>query len=74
MTSNSLEGATTIVLEFDPSVNIDSAAVDVQSALYQTMKKLPAEMTTPIISQGESGRCADSADWYRLTVDDAFGS
>lgn len=47
MTSNSLEGATTIVLEFDPSVNIDSAAVDVQSALYQTMKKLPSEMTTP---------------------------
>ncbi len=47
MTSGSLEGATTIVLEFAPSVNIDSAAVDVQSALYQTMKKLPAEMTTP---------------------------
>ncbi|MEW5288123.1 efflux RND transporter permease subunit [Erwinia papayae] len=47
LTSTSLQGATTIVLEFDPSVNIDSAAVDVQSALYQTMKKLPAQMTTP---------------------------
>lgn len=47
MTSTSLEGATTIVLEFDPSVNIDSASVDVQSALYQTLKKLPAQMTTP---------------------------
>lgn len=47
MTSNSLQGATTIVLEFDPSVNIDTAAVDVQSALYQTMKKLPSQMTTP---------------------------
>lgn len=47
MTSTSLEGATTIVLEFDPSVNIDSASVDVQSALYQTLKKLPTQMTTP---------------------------
>jgi HAE1 family hydrophobic/amphiphilic exporter-1 len=47
LTSTSLQGETTIVLEFDPSINIDSAAVDVQSALYQTMKKLPAEMTTP---------------------------
>ncbi len=47
LTSTSLQGATTIVMEFDPSVNIDSAAVDVQAALYQTMKKLPSEMTTP---------------------------
>jgi len=47
LTSTSLQGATSIVLEFDPSVNIDSAAVDVQSALYQTMKKLPSQMTTP---------------------------
>ncbi|MCX3409314.1 efflux RND transporter permease subunit [Raoultella ornithinolytica] len=47
LTSTSLQGATTIVLAFDPSVNIDSAAVDVQSALYQTMKNLPAQMTTP---------------------------
>jgi HAE1 family hydrophobic/amphiphilic exporter-1 len=47
LTSTSLQGATTIVLEFDPSVNIDSAAVDVQSALYQTMKNLPSQMTTP---------------------------
>ncbi|NUA45029.1 Multidrug resistance protein MdtC [Dickeya solani] len=47
LTSTSLQGATTIVLEFDPSVNIDAAAVDVQSALYQTMKKLPSQMTTP---------------------------
>lgn len=47
LTSSSTQGETTIVLEFDPSVNIDSAAVDVQSALYQTMKKLPTQMTTP---------------------------
>ncbi|MRT42979.1 MMPL family transporter [Enterobacteriaceae bacterium RIT702] len=47
MTSTNLEGATTIVLEFDPSVNIDSASVDVQAALYQSLKKLPAQMTTP---------------------------
>ncbi|CAM3504797.1 Multidrug resistance protein MdtC [Klebsiella variicola] len=47
LTSTSLQGATTIVMEFAPSVNIDSAAVDVQAALYQTMKNLPSEMTTP---------------------------
>ncbi|ALR77003.1 efflux RND transporter permease subunit [[Enterobacter] lignolyticus] len=47
MTSNSLQGETTIVLEFDPSRNIDSATVDVQSALYQALKQLPKEMTTP---------------------------
>ncbi|PKE29473.1 acriflavine resistance protein B [Rahnella sp. AA] len=47
LTSNSLQGATTIVLEFDPSRNIDSASVDVQSALYQALKQLPSEMTTP---------------------------
>jgi hydrophobic/amphiphilic exporter-1 (mainly G- bacteria), HAE1 family len=47
MTSTNLEGATTIVLEFDSSVNIDSASVDVQAALYQSLKKLPSQMTTP---------------------------
>lgn len=46
LSSSSVQGSTTIVLEFDPSINIDSAAVDVQSALYQTMKKLPTQMTT----------------------------
>ncbi|SFN16711.1 hydrophobic/amphiphilic exporter-1, HAE1 family [Izhakiella capsodis] len=47
MTSASEQGEMSIVLQFDSSVNIDSAAVDVQSALYQSMKQLPSQMTTP---------------------------
>ena len=40
-------GSTSIVLEFDPSRNIDAAAVDVQAALFRAQRGLPAEMTTP---------------------------
>ncbi|HEV6968301.1 efflux RND transporter permease subunit [Roseateles sp.] len=40
-------GNTSLTLEFDPSRNIDAAAVDVQAALFRALRALPAEMTTP---------------------------
>ena len=43
---NSL-GNTSITLEFDPSRDIDSAAGDVQAALFRSLRALPAEMTQP---------------------------
>jgi HAE1 family hydrophobic/amphiphilic exporter-1 len=46
-TSQSLQGDTTIVLEFDASRNIDAAAGDVQAALFRASRSLPPEMTTP---------------------------
>jgi HAE1 family hydrophobic/amphiphilic exporter-1 len=45
--STSLQGETKIVLEFDPSRNIDAAAGDVQAALFRATRSLPAEMPTP---------------------------
>src|SRR5438876_4109955 len=44
--SNSL-GNTTITLEFDLSRNLDGAAVDVQAAITQSARLLPAGMPTP---------------------------
>ena len=46
-TSVSLQGDTSITLEFDPSRNIDAAAADVQAALFRASRSLPAEMSTP---------------------------
>ncbi|MDQ2820581.1 MAG: efflux RND transporter permease subunit [Pseudomonadota bacterium] len=46
-TSTSLQGLTSITLEFDAARNIDAAAGDVQAALFRASRSLPAEMTTP---------------------------
>ncbi|MGM9481685.1 efflux RND transporter permease subunit [Roseateles sp. NT4] len=40
-------GNTSLTLEFDPSRDIDAAAVDVQAALFRSLRALPAEMTSP---------------------------
>jgi HAE1 family hydrophobic/amphiphilic exporter-1 len=47
MTSNSYLGNTQIILQFDLSRDIDGAALDVQTAISATLKKLPSQMTTP---------------------------
>jgi hydrophobic/amphiphilic exporter-1 (mainly G- bacteria), HAE1 family len=47
MTSRSFLGNTQITLQFDLSRNIDGAALDVQTAISATLRKLPPEMTTP---------------------------
>ena len=47
ISSTSTLGNTSITLEFDPSRNIDAAAVDVQAALFRSLRALPAEMTSP---------------------------
>ena len=47
MTSTNSLGATQITLEFDLSRNLDGAAVDVQSAITQAARLLPAGMPTP---------------------------
>ena len=44
--TNSL-GSTSLTLEFDPSRDIDAAAVDVQAALFRSLRALPVEMTSP---------------------------
>jgi HAE1 family hydrophobic/amphiphilic exporter-1 len=46
-TSTSIQGETSITLEFDASRNIDAAAGDVQAALFRASRALPPEMTTP---------------------------
>ncbi|NCT83294.1 MAG: efflux RND transporter permease subunit [Comamonadaceae bacterium] len=40
-------GSSSLTLEFDPSRDIDAAAVDVQAALFRSLRALPAEMTSP---------------------------
>ena len=40
-------GNSSLTLEFDSGRNIDAAAVDVQAALFRSLRALPAEMTTP---------------------------
>jgi hydrophobic/amphiphilic exporter-1 (mainly G- bacteria), HAE1 family len=47
MTSTSSLGATQITLQFDLSRNIDSAALDVQSAMTAAASQLPPNMPTP---------------------------
>jgi hydrophobe/amphiphile efflux-1 (HAE1) family protein len=47
MTSASTLGATTIVLQFDLSRNIDAAAQDVQAAITAAGRTLPQNLTTP---------------------------
>src|SRR6201746_1831797 len=47
MTSPSVLGQTSIVLQFDLNRSIDGAALDVQSAISTAQRRLPAEMTTP---------------------------
>src|SRR5690242_10703022 len=47
MTSANSLGATQITLEFDLSRNLDGAAVDVQAAITQAARLLPAGMPTP---------------------------
>ncbi len=47
MSSQSSAGQTQIILQFDLSRNIDSAAQDVQTAISQASRHLPSQMTSP---------------------------
>jgi HAE1 family hydrophobic/amphiphilic exporter-1 len=47
MTSSSSQGSTTIVLTFNLDRDIDAAAQDVQAAIAQTQRNLPADITPP---------------------------
>ena len=47
MTSTSFLGSTQITLQFDLGRDIDGAALDVQTAIAATQRKLPPEMTSP---------------------------
>jgi HAE1 family hydrophobic/amphiphilic exporter-1 len=47
MTSSSSQGSTTIVLTFNLDRDIDAAAQDVQAAIAQTTRSLPADITPP---------------------------
>jgi HAE1 family hydrophobic/amphiphilic exporter-1 len=45
ITSSSTQGSTNLTLEFDPSIDVNVAAVDVQAALLGAQRQLPQEMT-----------------------------
>ena len=45
ITSTSTQGSTSLTLEFNPSVEISTAAIDVQAALLSAQRALPQEMT-----------------------------
>ena len=47
LTSTSSLGRSSIIVQFDLNRNIDSAALDVQTALTVAARRLPIEMTTP---------------------------
>lgn len=47
MSSSSSTGRTRITLQFDLSRNIDAAAQDVQTAISQSIRRLPDSMTSP---------------------------
>ena len=46
-TSESIQGQTVVILQFDPSRKIDAAAADVQAALFRITRALPAELPAP---------------------------
>jgi len=45
ITSTSTQGNTSLTLEFDPSIDVNQVAVDVQAALLAAQRQLPQEMT-----------------------------
>jgi HAE1 family hydrophobic/amphiphilic exporter-1 len=45
ITSTSTQGNSSLTLEFDPSIDVNAAAVDVQAALLGVQRQLPQEMT-----------------------------
>ena len=45
ISSTSTQGNTSLTLEFDESIDVNQAAVDVQAALLQAQRQLPQEMT-----------------------------
>jgi hydrophobic/amphiphilic exporter-1 (mainly G- bacteria), HAE1 family len=45
ITSTSTLGTTSLTLEFDPTIDVNAAAVDVQAALLRAQRSLPQEMT-----------------------------
>jgi HAE1 family hydrophobic/amphiphilic exporter-1 len=47
MSAKSVQGSTSIVIQFDLNRDIDQAAADVQAAIARTLRQLPANMTTP---------------------------
>ena len=47
MTSRSSTGSTNIIMQFDLDRNIDGAALDVQSQISATLRRLPAELPAP---------------------------
>ena len=47
MTSSSLQGSTSITLQFDLTRDIDAAAADVQAAITQTARTLPTTLLPP---------------------------
>src|SRR3954447_23137839 len=47
MTSRSQTGQTNITMQFDLDRDIDGAALDVQSQISATLRRLPQEMTAP---------------------------
>ncbi|MEE3627089.1 efflux RND transporter permease subunit [Nitrospirillum sp. BR 11752] len=47
ITSTSVQGSTTVTIQFALDRDIDSAALDVQAALSRVQRRLPIEMTTP---------------------------
>ncbi len=47
ITAKSVQGSTSIVIQFDLNRDIDQAAADVQAAIARTLRQLPANMTTP---------------------------
>jgi HAE1 family hydrophobic/amphiphilic exporter-1 len=47
MTARSVQGSTSIVIQFDLNRDIDQAAADVQAAIARTLRQLPANMTNP---------------------------
>jgi HAE1 family hydrophobic/amphiphilic exporter-1 len=47
VSSKSIQGSTSLVLQFDLDRDIDGAAIDVQAAITGAMHKLPADMPSP---------------------------
>ncbi|KQQ47642.1 acriflavine resistance protein B [Duganella sp. Leaf126] len=45
ITSSNTLGNSSLTLEFDPAINVNEAAVDVQAALLRAQRQLPLEMT-----------------------------
>jgi len=71
MSSTSSGGASVITLQFELTIDLDSAEQEVQAAINASNNLLPADIPQRHLQQGEPGRRCDPHARHHLQDDEA---